>query len=409
MLDSKNKSMSQIDTSTMKEYIRFLPHALDFENKRTLFKREIKKLRRQSNLRSITLYVRRGEIFMDAYSQLCHLSPEEMKAPIRTEFTGEVGQDIGGLTRDFFIELSKEMFNQNYSLFKWSDNGSNYMPNPKSYVQSDHIRYFRFIGRVIGKAMFEGCLLECYFVKSIYKMMIGQKLNYKDLYDFDNKLYMGLNWCLQPSSDVDSLYESFSTTFDYFGRTEVVDLVPNGRNVDVTNDNKEFYVERMAYFHLYKSVQKQIDAFLDGFFEIIPRDLVSIFTYQELELVISGLPKFKLEDLKRNTNYNGYQPTSPQIVWFWEIMEELDNQERANLLQFVTGSSRVPVEGFENLQGMNGIEKFSITRIVTSNTNRLPLGHTCFNQLDLPEYPTKEIMREKLMWAIKESSGFGMA
>jgi E3 ubiquitin-protein ligase HUWE1 len=202
-----------------------------------------------------------------------------MKSPIRIEFAGERGQDVGGLTRDFFIELSKEMFNQNYSLFKWSDNGSTYMPNPKSYVQTDHIRYFRFIGRVIGKAMFEGCLLECYFIKSIYKMMVGRKLNYRDLYDFDNSLFNGLNWCLLPTSNVDELYETFSTSFDYFGRTEVVDLVPNGRNIDVTNQNKEYYVERKAYFHLYKSVQQQIDAFLDGFFEIIPRELASIFSY----------------------------------------------------------------------------------------------------------------------------------
>jgi hypothetical protein len=70
------------------------------------------------------------------------------------------------------------MFNQGYSLFKRSSNGSTYMPNPKSYVQAEHIRYFQFIGRVIGKALFEGCLLECYFVGSLYKMLIGQKLNF---------------------------------------------------------------------------------------------------------------------------------------------------------------------------------------------------------------------------------------
>lgn len=73
----------------------------------------------------------------------------------------------------------------------------------------------------------------------------------------------------------------------------MIDLVSNGKDIDVTNDNKEFYVERKAYYHLYKSVQQQLDAFLDGFYEIIPKDLISIFTYKELELLISGLPDFK--------------------------------------------------------------------------------------------------------------------
>ena len=138
-----------------------------------LFKKEIKKLKRSSYSRDITLYIRRNQIFTDAYSSLCHLNAKEMMGRIHVDFAGERGQDVGGLTRDFFIELSKEMFNQNYSLFKKSDNGSTYMPNPKSYIQTDHIRYFKFIGRVIGKALFEGCLLECYFVRSIYKMLIG--------------------------------------------------------------------------------------------------------------------------------------------------------------------------------------------------------------------------------------------
>lgn len=152
-----------------------------------------------------------------------------------------------------------------------------------------------------------------------------------------------------------------------------------------------------------------MDAFLGGFYEIIPRDLVSIFTYKELELLISGLPDYQIDDLKGHTNYHGYNRNSPQIQWFWEVMETLDRTEKGNFLQFVTGSSKVPVEGFALLQGMNGPEQFQITRVVTNDTMRLPQGHTCFNQLDLPEYPSKEILRERLMWAIKECSGFGFA
>lgn len=90
-------------------------------------------------------------------------------------------------------------------------------------------------------------------------------------------------------------------------------------------------------------------------------------------------------------------------------METLDRTEKGNFLQFVTGSSKVPVEGFDKLQGMNGVELFTISRIVTDDPMRLPAGHTCFNQLDLPEYKSKEILEERMMWAIKECQGFGFA
>jgi E3 ubiquitin-protein ligase HUWE1 len=166
-----------------------MPNLLDFENKRMYFKKEIKKLRRQANARGLPLCIRRNNIFMDAFSYFAPLKADDLKGKITVEFTGERGQDVGGLTRDFFIELSKEMFNVDYSLFLKSDNGSSYMPDSKSGVQGDHLRYFKFVGRAIAKALFEGCNLECYFVKSIYKMLIGQKLSFKDLEDFDNNLY----------------------------------------------------------------------------------------------------------------------------------------------------------------------------------------------------------------------------
>ncbi len=66
----------------------------------------------------------------------------------------------------------------------------------------------------------------------------------------------------------------------------------------MTNQNKREYVEKLAYFKMYKEIQKQVDNFLEGFYELIPKDLISIFNYKELELLISGLPNFDLEDLK---------------------------------------------------------------------------------------------------------------
>ena len=176
---------------------------------------------------------------------------------LRVDFTGERGLDVGGVARDYFIELSKEMFAQKYALFQNSNAGATYMPNPRSHVQPDHIRYFKFVGRIIGKALIEGHLLECYFVKSMYKVMIGQKLTFRDLEDVDHALYKGMAWTTTASpEEVEALMESFSVHEDEFGRDLVIDLIPNGRNIAVTHETKELFVEKMAYHYLYKSVQQ---------------------------------------------------------------------------------------------------------------------------------------------------------
>jgi len=99
---------------------------------------------------------------------------------LKIEYVGEKGLDAGGLTRDFYIELSRAMFNPDYSLFTLSSNGVSYYPNSKSYVNPEHLNYFKFIGRMIGKALFDGHLLDSYFSKPLYKMMIGDELCFED-------------------------------------------------------------------------------------------------------------------------------------------------------------------------------------------------------------------------------------
>lgn len=238
---------------------------------------------------------------MDAYAQMRDRNSQEMKGRLHIQFTGERGQDAGGLTRDFFIELSREMFNPNYSLFNLSSSGSTYYPNPKSYVEVDHLRYFQFIGRIIGKALFDECLLECYFVKSLYKIMTGEPLSFLDLEDFDNEFYNNLKWCLE--NDITTLYATFVVEQDFFGRSEEIELKEGGRKIPVTNENKNEYIEKLTYFKLYKSCQKQIDAFLSGFYEMIPKELVSIFNYKELELLISGLPNYDSNSFIYNIHF----------------------------------------------------------------------------------------------------------
>jgi E3 ubiquitin-protein ligase HUWE1 len=142
--------------------------------------------------------------------------------------------------------------------------------------------------------------------------------------------------------------------------------------------------------------------------------LVSIFTEQELELLISGLPDIDVDDWKSNTEYTGYTGSSPQIMWFWRAVRSFDKEERAKLLQFATGTSKVPLNGFKELEGMNGFSRFNIHKDYggsgfgansTGSTRRLPSAHTCFNQLDLPLYDSYEVLREQLLVAINQGTG----
>lgn len=123
---------------------------------------------------------------MDAYAQMAHKSVAELQAPLKIEFTGEVGIDAGGLRRDFFIELSKAMFDPNYSLFNRTSNGVTFHPNQQSHVNPEHLNFFKFIGRFIGKSLHDGELLELHLSRPMYKMMVGEDLLYEDLEDLDN-------------------------------------------------------------------------------------------------------------------------------------------------------------------------------------------------------------------------------
>eukprot|EP01022_Parablepharisma_sp_SALTPOND_P023015 TRINITY_DN474_c0_g1_i1.p1 TRINITY_DN474_c0_g1~~TRINITY_DN474_c0_g1_i1.p1 ORF type:complete len:2898 (-),score=379.62 TRINITY_DN474_c0_g1_i1:5788-14481(-) len=386
--------------SLIKPFIARFPYFLDFDNKRTYFRNELRKMHKHNTLK---LNVSRANVFVDSYSQLASKSPEETMGRLRVTFRGEAAVDAGGVTREWYTILSRAMFNPDICLFKRSAHGNTYQPDPKSGIETNHINYFHFIGRIIGKALLDGMYLDCFFTRAFYKIIVGQTLNIHDLEDSDMELYKGLEWLRD--NDATVLDSTFSYTLDYFGEIQVRELIENGKNIPVTNENKHDFIVRMCKAKLYEEIKPQMEALLKGLYEIIPRKLISIFDAKEIELLISGLPDIDIFDLKRNTEYNGYTETSEVIKWLWEILESYSSRERAEFLQFVTGTSKVPLDGFKNLPGAFGIQKFQIHK-VHGGAERLPAAHTCFNQLDLPEYPSKEILQERLMKAIKEGAEF---
>lgn len=109
--------------------------------------------------------------------------------------------------------------------------------------------FFKFVGRVIGKAIFEGMYLECHFSKPFYKMMLGEDLTFEDLEDMDNDLYRNLGWCLKNSVEDCEFY--FSVDQDYFGQRQAIELMPGGKDIKVSDESREQYIEKLAYFHMF--------------------------------------------------------------------------------------------------------------------------------------------------------------
>lgn len=383
---------------------------LDFDVKRRYFRQELERLDEGIRRDDLGIHVRRDNVFEESFRELHRRTAEEWKNRFFVVFEEEEGQDAGGLLREWYTIISREIFNPMYALFTTSPGDRvTYMINSASHCNTNHLTYFKFVGRVIAKAIYDNKLLDCYFTRSFYKHILGKPVKYTDMESEDYSFYQGLVFLLE--HDVKELgYElTFSVEVREFGVTEVRELKPNGANVPVTEENKHEYVRLVCQEKMTGSIRKQLNAFLEGFYDIIPKRLISIFNEQELELLISGLPNIDIDDLKASTEYHKYLPNSLQIQWFWRALRSFDQADRAKLLQFVTGTSKVPLQGFASLEGMNGVQKFQIHRDERS-TDRLPSAHTCFNQLDLPVYETYDKLRYMLLKAIQEcSEGFGLA
>ena len=355
----------------------------------------------------ISLNVRRDRVFEDSYLQLNARTGEELKyGRLSVRFRGEEGVDAGGLTREWFSVLVRHMFNPDYALFTRAAVGTSYQPNRTSYVNPDHLYFFKFVGRILGKAIYDRQLLDSHFVRPVYKQLLGIPVDLNDMESVDPEYHKSLLWML--NNDITSIVDhAFSAEVDEFGQLKTIDLIPDGRNISVVEENKRLYVQLTVHLKLVESIKQQMDSFRSGFHEIVPADLVRIFNENELELLVSGMPDIDVDDWRNNTLYEGYMASSPQIQWFWRALRSFSNEERAKLVQFVTGTSKVPLEGFAALHGSNGVHKFHIHRDYGS-PNRLPSAHTCFNQLDLPAYESYEQLKDALLMAIQEcNTGFG--
>jgi HECT-domain (ubiquitin-transferase) len=259
----------------------------------------------------------------------------------------------------------------------------------------------------MGKALFDRQLVAGHMAHFIYKHMLGWPLTFKDIESIDEEYYNNLKQLRQLAEmgeDLSMLCLDFSTTQEVMGVKETINLIEDGANIDVDNDNFAEYLEACFKYRMMDRIKPQLTELLLGFFDVIPEPLLTVFDFQELELLMCGLPEIDLEDWKEHTEYSGDFETTggyaPACEWFWEVVEEFDQEMKARLLQFVTGTSGVPSRGFGVLQGNDGnIRKFTIHG-VSLDVCLYPRAHTCFNRIDLPRYETQNDLREKLKLAV---------
>ncbi|XP_055273415.1 E3 ubiquitin-protein ligase NEDD4-like isoform X6 [Moschus berezovskii] len=381
-----------------------VPYSREFKQKYDYFRKKLKKPADIPNRFEMKLH--RNNIFEESYRRIMSVKrPDVLKARLWIEFESEKGLDYGGVAREWFFLLSKEMFNPYYGLFEYSATDNYTLQiNPNSGLcNEDHLSYFTFIGRVAGLAVFHGKLLDGFFIRPFYKMMLGKQITLNDMESVDSEYYNSLKWILE--NDPTELDLMFCIDEENFGQTYQVDLKPNGSEITVTNENKREYIDLVIQWRFVNRVQKQMNAFLEGFTELLPIDLIKIFDENELELLMCGLGDVDVNDWRQHSIYkNGYCPNHPVIQWFWKAVLLMDAEKRIRLLQFVTGTSRVPMNGFAELYGSNGPQLFTIEQ--WGSPEKLPRAHTCFNRLDLPPYETFEDLREKLLMAVENAQGF---
>ncbi|XP_069492687.1 ubiquitin-protein ligase E3A isoform X2 [Ambystoma mexicanum] len=352
----------------------------------------------------LRLKVRRDHIIDDALVRLEMIAmenPADLKKQLYVEFEGEQGVDEGGVSKEFFQLVVEEIFNPDIGMFTYDEVTELFWFNPSSFETEGQ---FTLIGIVLGLAIYNNCILDVHFPMVVYRKLMGKKGTFRDLADSHPVLFQSLNELTDYEGSVE---EDMMITFqishtDLFGNPMVHDLKENGDKIPVTNENRKEFVSLYTDYILNKSVEKQFKAFRRGFHMVTNESpLKYLFRPEEIELLICGSRNLDFQALEETTEYDGgYTRDSNIIREFWDIVHSFAHEQKRLFLQFTTGTDRAPVGGLGKLK-----------MIIAKNgpdTDRLPTSHTCFNVLLLPEYSSKEKLKERLLKAITYAKGFGM-
>ena len=352
------------------------------------FKSKLETLRIPWDEGYVKLFIGRSELLLDSYCQLSDLNSRQLRSEFQVIFEGELAQDAGGLTKEWLNLLSKDLLTNDLRLFKPTNTEDKRFRISNNSLPEFH----KLLGRVIGKAILSDIPLNCPLSFVILKQILGQHVPKEDIRYIDLDLYKAMKF--MESEPIEGV---FFETFSVIDKDRVVPLVDHGQEISVTDENKDEYISLRAEYELQTSAFESLKALKSGIFDVVPEEFFHGMGCEELDLLICGKLEVDLEDWRRFTEYRGsYGPGHQVICWFWEVLGDVGQEKMGNLLSFVTGCSRAPVEGFEHLKTHRGESAWFSIESVGFSKGVLPRAHTCFNRIDLPVYPSKKDLRDAL-------------
>ncbi|XP_050762491.1 ubiquitin-protein ligase E3B [Gymnogyps californianus] len=428
--------------------LQYIPHVIPHKNRVLLFRNMVTKEKEKLGLVETSsasphvthITIRRSRMLEDGYEQLRQLSQNAMKGVIRVKFVNDLGVDEAGIDQDgvfkeFLEEIIKKVFDPALNLFKTTSGDERLYPSPTSYIHENYLQLFEFVGKMLGKAVYEGIVVDVPFASFFLSQLLGHHhsvfySSVDELPSLDSEFYKNLTSIKRYDGDISDLGLTLSYDEDVMGQLVCHELVPGGKTIPVTNENKISYIHLMAHFRMHTQIKSQTAALISGFRSIIKPEWIRMFSAPELQRLISGdNAEIDLEDLKKHTvYYGGFHGSHRVIIWLWDILaNDFSPEERAMFLKFVTSCSRPPLLGFAYLK-----PPFSIRCVEVSDDQdtgdtlgsvlrgfftirkkepggRLPTSSTCFNLLKLPNYSKKSILREKLRYAISMNTGFELS
>ena len=380
-----------------------------FENKILKLKEDIFKRKISWEKGYCQININRKNYLIESMKQIKKI---DLYKELKINFIGEVSYDAGGIEREWFTVLFQNLEGEKLNLFHISDSQEfSYIINPFLKSTNRNLEYFNFIGKLIGKALLDNITINICFNKLIYKLILEEEITFDDLVFIDTQLYNSLknlkNTNTQNLKDL-GLYYSIEQN-DKNGNIHSFNLIKNGNEIPIKTIDD--YITKRIEFMI-----SQIEIFCkeirNSLYQLIPKDTLEKMTSDELELIINGRPFIDIEEWKSFSQYREpLNQNSQIIIWFWEIMNTLNQNQLSNFLQFSTGTARVPIGGFAELESNRGnISRFTIVQIpFVNNCKNYIKAHTCFNRIEIPNFPTKDLLQEAIEFIGNcEILGFGI-
>jgi len=381
--------------------------------------------------------IRRDALYSDSKQSL-NILGKRLRKKVQVTFVNKHGQeeagiDGGGVFKEFLDDLIKDAFLPQTVREEGNEGENGYHPDFFSVTPLQTLKVnttfdgnnailsnYEFLGRVLGKSIYESILVEPQFCLPFLNKLLGKQNSLDDLKNLDPEYYKNLKSLRHMSAqEINDLGLTFEL---HESATTTIDLMPGGSAIPVTKENVIQYIHLVSHQKMNVRGSRQISAFLHGFRDIIPAQWVRLFSAYELQKLISGDDAVKGIDVKGMMSVmrysGGLHPSQPIVQWLWQVVEEMTPGQQRKFLKFMSSCSRQPLLGFGSMVPAPCIQQTrlreddhgnDVAEGLDTGNIRLPTSSTCMNLLKLPKYTSVEMLREKLLYAIESASGFELS